>query len=61
MRYSEAAITVQGVDLHALVSNIYAWDMDAGPRNIAIVFAFGVGFRMLAVIAMILTNRGKKL
>ena len=61
MRFYEDVVAVQGVDLAAEVSQNFGWALDAGPTDIAIVFAFGVGLRACAVGAMLLMNRDKKL
>lgn len=61
VRFYEDVVAVQGVDLAAEVSQNFGWVLDAGPRDIAIVFAFGVGLRVCAVGAMLLMNRDKKL
>lgn len=56
----EQVVALQGLDLATIVSDTFAYEMNSFGRNLAIVFAFGVGFRLLAMVAMMLKDGDKK-
>ena len=53
-------VELQGVDLAAQTYDTFGYRLDAYSQDVAIMFAFGVVFRLLAVLVMIVKDRDKK-
>ncbi|RYY34218.1 hypothetical protein EON62_03490, partial [archaeon] len=56
----EAVVSLQGIDLAQLVDNSFGYQLSSYHRNVAILFAFGVGLRIVAVVLMMLKDRDRK-
>jgi len=56
----QSIVELQGVDLANNVWDTFGYELDAYPRDVATVFAFGLAFRLITVAAMVLKDRDKK-
>lgn len=56
----KSIVELQGVDLAKSVYDTFGYELDAYSRDVAIMFLFGLVFRLLAIAAMALKDQDKK-
>ncbi len=50
-----------GTDLSEFLEKMYGYHLDSYAQNVGICFAWGVGFRLCALLIMMFKDRAKKL
>jgi len=61
VRNYSAVVALQGLSLASIVEANFGYDLDAFPRNVAVIFACGLIVRGLALSCMLILHRDKKL